>query len=67
MKNKIIDYIIVDDLDEDSFAKPLEEKVRNLMENGWQPFGGVNLSYGEYADRQGFRRAQAMVKYEDSV
>lgn len=51
---KITDYKIATG----SSREYLEEKVKKLMGNGWQPIGGTSLSY------QAGRFYQTMVKYE---
>ncbi len=41
----------------------LEGWVNNEIKNGWEPLGGVSISYVKYSNNQwGFQHSQAMVK-----
>jgi hypothetical protein len=62
--DKILEYKILADTD----IEDLENAVAKQIKNGWQPFGGVSMSFrwdnkGEN-DYGFFRYAQAMVKYQ---
>ena len=50
---KIIDYMVV----RESIRGNFTETIRNLIAEGWQPFGGVSNSMNNAI-------IQAMVKYE---
>jgi hypothetical protein len=51
---KIVDYCILGD----RYIEKLQEKIKKLIDEGWQPFGGVAVDY--YCNR-----FQAMVKFEE--
>lgn len=51
---KIVDYMVVV---EDNFGN-IQDKIKQLIKEGWQPLGGISRSYRR-------NDAQAMVKYEN--
>lgn len=53
---KIIDYSLAQNTEHYT----LRDRVMKLMEDGWQPFGGVSLRHDGIT-------VQAMVKYDTSV
>ena len=66
---KIIDYIVVDYcVVDDASQFAFESNVRKLIDEGWQPFGGISTSHEDVVGIKGkvaFYR-QAMVKYDYS-
>lgn len=56
-EKKIVRYMIVSN-DDDS----LEVKVKEHLETGWQPFGGVAVTFNK--DEQQWGQWQVMVKYD---
>jgi len=48
---EVTEYYLV----HDQIAESVTEKINELIRLGWQPFGGVSMINGHYA--------QAMVKY----
>ena len=64
---KLVDYRIVVGLEMIDGQKHVEEEVRRLMTEGWEPHGGVTIDTRPHV---GFNSApvtisQAMVRYED--
>lgn len=60
----IIDYRIIEDIS----ISGLEEQVKNLIECGWQPLGGVSSSFEDVgSDGKVTVYRQAMVKYGDGL
>lgn len=55
---KIIDYKAVTGGNVES----LTQRVKDLLADGWQPFGSISTSMSNDCD---YRNSQAMVKYED--
>lgn len=67
--NRIVDYLTIEATD----SSQLDAKIRSLIEDGWQPLGGVAVAATIHAntDRKGYTETdraltfcQAMVKYE---
>ena len=56
---EVIDYRIVYERRE----QDLENEVRKLIREGWQPFGGVSQMYWN----PGMQYAQAMVRYLQEI
>ena len=58
---KIIDYIIVKEKTSvQNYTDSLEEQVKKLIVEGWQPFGQIFVNKGQL-------KRQVMVKYEEPV
>ena len=55
---RIIDYVSLIDMNDGE----LDRRIQELIEKGWQPFGGISISAVSEEDQLYF--AQAMVKYE---
>jgi hypothetical protein len=56
---KIIDYRILE-----GFPSRVEEEVKRLMREGWQPFGGIGVIANSSLS---LKVLQVMVKYEDNT
>lgn len=64
---KITDYTAIS-FEADEFIK----EVDSLLKDGWQPFGGVSMAFGQWPIansrpkqmKEGFRYGQAFVKYQ---
>lgn len=62
--SKIIDYRVVTG----SNQTDMEEAIKNHIELGWQPLGGISFNKFQYREGIIIDKAfvQAMVKYENS-